>query len=173
MTLEICLWCIIRHPRHNNIKIDNIGQVWRSNFEGVFQFSVQEMLKDLSQNGKPIVLKPEQEAAIREQSIDSMSLQSIYQITVGDYMVTEVIDMSLHRYALKIWFKVSENNESLTFEEKGLKYFRKLQNMYHAIYCAPLELIDSVEPISTVCSFLSRYISQISHLCPPFSGFSS
>ena len=31
--------------------------------EGVFEFSVQETSKDLSQNGKHIVLKPEQEAA--------------------------------------------------------------------------------------------------------------
>ena len=34
-------------------------------FEGVFEFYVQEMLKDLSQNGKLIVVKPNQEAAIR------------------------------------------------------------------------------------------------------------
>ena len=34
-------------------------------FEGVFEFSVQETSKDLSQNGKHIVVKPEQEAAIR------------------------------------------------------------------------------------------------------------
>ena len=34
-------------------------------FEGIFEFSVQETSKDLSQNGKPIVLKPEQKAAIR------------------------------------------------------------------------------------------------------------
>lgn len=36
-------------------------------FDGVFECSVQETLKDLSQNaGKLIVLKPEQEAAIRD-----------------------------------------------------------------------------------------------------------
>ena len=34
-------------------------------FEGVFEFSVQEMSKDLTQNSKNIVLKPEQEASIR------------------------------------------------------------------------------------------------------------
>ena len=33
-------------------------------FERVFEFSVQETPKDLSQNGKHIILKPEQEAAI-------------------------------------------------------------------------------------------------------------
>ena len=35
-------------------------------FEGVFEFSVQETLKDLSQNSKHIFPKPEQEAAIIE-----------------------------------------------------------------------------------------------------------
>ena len=35
-------------------------------FEGVLEFSVWEMSKDLSQNGKHIVLKPELEAAIRD-----------------------------------------------------------------------------------------------------------
>ena len=34
-------------------------------FEGVFEFFVQETLKDLSQNVKLIVVKPNQEAAIR------------------------------------------------------------------------------------------------------------
>ena len=34
-------------------------------FEEVFQFSVKETSKDLPQNGKLIVLNPEQEAAIR------------------------------------------------------------------------------------------------------------
>ena len=34
--------------------------------EEVFKFSVQETSKDLLQNGKLIVLKPEQEAAIRD-----------------------------------------------------------------------------------------------------------
>ena len=34
-------------------------------FEGVFEFSVQEMSTDLSQNGKLIIIKPEQETAIR------------------------------------------------------------------------------------------------------------
>ena len=33
-------------------------------FEGVFEFSVQETAKDFSQNGKHVVLKSEQEAAI-------------------------------------------------------------------------------------------------------------
>ena len=35
-------------------------------FKRVFEFSVQEMSKDLSQNGKLIILKPEQETAIRD-----------------------------------------------------------------------------------------------------------
>ena len=34
-------------------------------FEEAFEFSVQETSKDLSQNGKRIDLKPEQQAAIR------------------------------------------------------------------------------------------------------------
>ena len=34
-------------------------------FEGVVEFYVQKTLKDLSQNGKHIVVKPEQEAAMR------------------------------------------------------------------------------------------------------------
>ena len=47
-------------------------------FDEVFEFSVQETLKDLSQNGKLIVLKPEEEATIRDESKDRMSLQSTY-----------------------------------------------------------------------------------------------
>ena len=35
-------------------------------FEGVFKFSVQEMSKDLPQNRKLVIPKPEQEAAIRD-----------------------------------------------------------------------------------------------------------
>ena len=62
-------------------------------FEGVVEFYVQKTLKDLSQNGKLIVVKLEQEAAIRVLSVDTMSLQSIYQIVVGDYMVTRSIDL--------------------------------------------------------------------------------
>ena len=54
-------------------------------FEGVFQFSVQETSKDLLQNGKLVVLKPEQEVAIRDKSVNRISLQSTYQIPVGDY----------------------------------------------------------------------------------------
>lgn len=41
--------------------------------EEMFKFSVQQMLKDLSQNGKHIDLKPEQKAAIRVKSVDRMS----------------------------------------------------------------------------------------------------
>ena len=62
MTSEICLSCIIRHPEHYKInKIAESGEA----FEGVFEFSVQETSKDLSQNGKHIFLKRDQEAAIR------------------------------------------------------------------------------------------------------------
>ena len=63
MTSEICLSRIIRHPKHNKIKIDMVesGEA----LEGVFEFYVQETSKDLSQNGKLIVVKPNQEAAIR------------------------------------------------------------------------------------------------------------
>ena len=83
-------------------------------FRGVFEFSVQETSKDLLQNGKLIVLKPEQEVAISLVRIDRMCLQSIYQIPVGDrymYIVTAVVCMSLRRYVLKICFKVSEYTE--------------------------------------------------------------
>ena len=100
MTSEIGLSCIIRHPEHNKIKIDMVesGEA----FGGVFEFCVQETLKDLvSQNGKHIVLKPKQEAAMRVYSVDRLSLQSIYQILVGHYMVTTVICISLRRYVLK------------------------------------------------------------------------
>ena len=47
----------------HKIKIDMVesGEA----FEGVFEFYVQETLKDLSQNGKLIVLKSKQEAAMR------------------------------------------------------------------------------------------------------------
>ena len=51
--------CIIRHPGHNKIKIH------MAESEEELEFSVQQTLKDLSQNGKHIDLKPEQEAAIR------------------------------------------------------------------------------------------------------------
>ena len=43
-------------------------------FEGVFQFSVQETSKDLLQNGKLIVLKPEQEVAIRVRQQDLLTI---------------------------------------------------------------------------------------------------
>ena len=69
-----------------------------------------------------------------------MYLQSVNQIPVGDYIVTEASCMALRRYVLKICFKVSEYTESLTFEGKGLKYFG---NMYRALYCAAGWLIQS------------------------------
>ena len=62
MSSEICLSCIVRHPENNKINIDMAES--EEAFERVFEFSVQETLKDLSQNGKHIILKPEQEAAI-------------------------------------------------------------------------------------------------------------
>ena len=71
------------------------GRVRRSVRKDLFLFRKRQ--KPLSQNGKLIVLKPEQEAVIRVQSVDRMSLQSIYQILLGDYMVTAVICMSLRR----------------------------------------------------------------------------
>lgn len=102
MSSEFCLSCIIRHLEHNKIKIDIAES--EEVAEGVFEISVQETSKKLSQNGKLIVLKPEQEASIRDTSVDRLSLQSIYQILVGNYMVTAVICMSLRRYVLKICF---------------------------------------------------------------------
>ena len=65
MTSEICLSCIIRHPEHNKIKLDMAYESEKV-LKAVFKFSVQETSKDLAQNGKLIVLKPEQEAAIRD-----------------------------------------------------------------------------------------------------------
>ena len=56
-----------------------------------------------SQKGK-LILKLEQEAAVRVQSVVRMSLQSIYQIPVRNYMVTAVIYLSLHRLCLKDMF---------------------------------------------------------------------
>jgi len=50
--------------------------------EEALEFPVLEKLKDLSQNGEHIDLKPKQEAAIRVQSVDRISLQS-NQIFVG------------------------------------------------------------------------------------------
>ena len=47
-----------------------------SAFEGVFEISVQETSKDLSQYGNLIVLKQEQEAAIGDLSIDTLPLHN-------------------------------------------------------------------------------------------------
>ena len=63
MTSEICVSCIIRDAKHKKINIDMAD--FEEAFEEVFQFSVKETSKDLPQNGKLIVLNPEQEAAIR------------------------------------------------------------------------------------------------------------
>ena len=63
MTSEVCLSCIIRHPEHNKIKLDMAES--EEALEGILEFSVQETSKDLSRNDKHIVLKQEQEAAIR------------------------------------------------------------------------------------------------------------
>ena len=54
----------IWHPEQKKIKIDMAES--EEAFEGVFEFFVQEMSKDLSQNGKLIILKLDQEAAITE-----------------------------------------------------------------------------------------------------------
>ena len=59
MTSEVCLSFLVRHPEHNKIKVDMTES--EEAFRGVFEFSVQETSKDLSQNGKHIVLTPEQE----------------------------------------------------------------------------------------------------------------
>ena len=80
-------------------------------------------------------------------------------------MATAVIGMSLHRYVLKMCFKISEYNASLTFEGKGLKYF---WNMYRAIYCAPGDWFSRTIKHST---FLLVTISWISDLCPFLGGF--
>ena len=65
MISEIWLSCITWHPEHNKINIHVDMAKSEEAFEGIFEFSVQETSKDLSQNGKHIVLKPEQKAAIR------------------------------------------------------------------------------------------------------------
>ena len=49
--------------KHNKIKRDMTDS--EEVFKGVFEFSVQETVKDLSRNGKVIVLKLELEAVIR------------------------------------------------------------------------------------------------------------
>lgn len=54
---EIWHSCTIRNPEHDKIKIH------MAESEETFKFSVHETLKDLSQNGKHIDLKPEQESS--------------------------------------------------------------------------------------------------------------
>ena len=61
MSSEICLSCLIGHPKHNKIKTDIAKS--EEEFAGVFFF--QETSKGLSQNEKLVVLQPKQEAAIR------------------------------------------------------------------------------------------------------------
>ena len=56
MTSEVCLSFLVRHPEHNKIKVDMTES--EEAFRGVFEFSVQETSKDISQNGKLSVLKP-------------------------------------------------------------------------------------------------------------------
>ena len=105
MTSEICLSCIIRHPEHNKIKIDMVesGEA----FEGVFEFHVQETLKDLSQNGKLTVLNPKQEAAMSVQSVNT-------DVLAIDLSNTGWRLHGSHCYlhiASQICFKVSEYTE--------------------------------------------------------------
>ena len=71
-----------------------------------------------SQNGKLMILKLEPEAA-RVQSVDRMSLQYIYQIPIGNYMVT-CIYMLFRRLRLKDMstFNVSEYTEYSLSREK-------------------------------------------------------
>ena len=62
-------WLLARQSKYGirnkkKIKIDMAES--EEAFEGVFEFFVQEMSKDLSQNGKLIILKLDQEAAITE-----------------------------------------------------------------------------------------------------------
>ena len=62
MASEICFSCIIRHSEHNKIKTGMAES--EEAFEVVFEFSDRETSKYFSQNGKPVVRKPEQETAI-------------------------------------------------------------------------------------------------------------
>ena len=84
MTSEICLSCIIRFPEHNKIKLDMAES--EKVFKGVFEFSVQETSKDLLQNGKLIVLKLEQEAALETSPSTgcpcSLFFKSLYETTL-------------------------------------------------------------------------------------------
>ena len=80
---SIKIWNLSFIHNPTKLKIDMTES--EESFEGVFQFSVQETSKDLLQNGKLVVLKPEQEVAIRDKSVNRISLQSTYQIPVGDY----------------------------------------------------------------------------------------
>ena len=65
MTSEICLSCIISYPDHNKFKIDMATES-EEVFDGVFEFSVQEKVERPFAQRQFMVLKPEQEAAIRD-----------------------------------------------------------------------------------------------------------
>ena len=71
-------------------------------FEGVFEFAVQETLKDLGKFAKWQThhSKTGARSCHRVQSVDRMSLQYIYQIPIGNYMVTYIY-MSFRRLRLK------------------------------------------------------------------------
>ena len=64
MTSEICLSCIIPHPDHNKFKIDMAES--EQVFDGLFEFFVQEKVEQPFAQRQFTVLKPEQEAAIRD-----------------------------------------------------------------------------------------------------------
>ena len=96
MTREICLLCKIRHLEH---RYD------REAFEGLFEFSVQETSKDLSQNGQTHHSKTGARSCHMHLSLvrgqDVLPIYLSNTSLVGDYMVTGGICMSLRRYVLK------------------------------------------------------------------------
>ena len=166
MTSEICLSCMIWYLEQNKIKIDVAEP--EEVFEGIFEFAVQETSKDLGKFAKWEThhSKTGARSCHRVQSVDRMSLQYIYQIPIGNYMVTYIY-MSFRILRLKdmFTFTVSEYTEYSLSREKVLIF-------QEHISCNPLcrWLVDSVELSSTGCSFL---ISWISHLCLSLLGFSS
>ena len=90
-------------------------------FEGVFEFAVQESSKDLGKfaTWQTHHSKTGARSCHRVQSVDRMSLQYIYQIPIGNYMVT-CIYMLFRRLRLKDMstFNVSEYTEYSLSREK-------------------------------------------------------
>ena len=90
-------------------------------FEVIFEFAVQETLKDLGKFAKWQIhhSKTGATSCHRVQSVDRMSLQYIYQIPIGNYMVT-CIYMSFRILRLKDMstFNVSEYTEYSLSREK-------------------------------------------------------